>query len=130
MAVDRCNHGLGKRERRRQHGAQRRQEFLDVGHAAVEQQRQIDASGKDPPGAGEDDRGCRRALDLAKARRHRATEIEAHGVGLAVRHPQDRVATLVAELDHVGCSRPRMAATPESSRPGAGRWTRTWKSCG
>jgi hypothetical protein len=122
MAVDRGHHRPGVREYGGEHRAQRRQEFPDVGHAAVEEPLEVDAGGEDVPAAGHHHGGGLRGFP--QARGQRLTEFEAHGVGLPVSHADERHAVLFAELDHVACSPWRIAAPTAVAPMRAGRRSR------
>src|SRR5205823_3573765 len=70
----------------------------------IEHPQQIDASGKNPSLSNYDYGTRRRQSDFLETGRESFAEFEAEGVGLTIRHAQERHAIPIAELDHIVCS--------------------------
>jgi hypothetical protein len=81
-----------------------RQEIAHVVGAAIHEAQEIDAGGKHPAGAGEDNRPIRRSPAFFELPGQCVAEFEVQRVGFAVRHPQDRDRTASGQLDHFACS--------------------------
>jgi hypothetical protein len=82
--------------------AQRGEEFADIRSVALDEALKVDPCGKYVPGSGQHNGA--RARQCRKARGQRFTELQAHGVGLAVGQAKQHHAVSLGELDHVACS--------------------------
>ncbi len=105
VAVDRCDHRLGKEEHRVVEPVQRRQEAPHVRRAALAQPNQIDAGGKHPALAGEHHGPGGRIARAVELRGDRLAELDVERIGLAVHHGHDGDAAALATVR--SCRAPR-----------------------